>query len=73
MLATHHGQKTIADFLEMYRGRRLNLEPAFQRQSVWSNTDRQLLIQSILEGIPLPSIYLYRQIAGRRCPQVRRH
>ncbi len=61
-LVTNHGQKTIHEFVEMFKGRRLNLEPAFQRQSVWTNTDRELLIQSIREGIPLPSIYLYKQI-----------
>lgn len=68
-LTTHHGQKTIADFIEMYRGKRLNLAPAFQRQSVWSTGDRQLLIQSIIEGIPLPSVYLYRQIGAGGVPK----
>lgn len=69
MLVTHHGQKTIDEFVAMYRGRRLNLAPAFQRQSVWSNGDRQLLIQSLLEGVPLPSIYLYRQIGAGGVPK----
>jgi len=69
MLFTHHGQKTIDDFVAMYRGHRLNLDPAFQRQSVWSNADRQLLVKSVLEGIPLPSIYLYRQIGAGGVPK----
>lgn len=68
-LITHHGQKTIHEFIEMHRTRRLNLDPAFQRQSVWSRGDRQLLIQSLLEGIPLPSIYLYRQVGAGGVPK----
>lgn len=68
-LTTHHGQKTIHEFIEMFRSRRLNLDPAFQRQSVWSTRDRQLLIESLLEGIPLPSIYLYRQIGSGGVPK----
>jgi hypothetical protein len=68
-LTTHHGQRTIHDFVEMFRARKLNLEPAFQRQSVWSLGDRRLLIQSLLEGIPLPSIYLYRQVGAGGVPK----
>ncbi|CAB5009708.1 MAG: DUF262 domain-containing protein [Actinobacteria bacterium] len=66
-LRTKHGTATISQFVDWYRSGALNLEPAFQRNSVWSTRDRQLLIASILHGIPLPSIYLYKQVgrAGR--------
>ncbi|WP_343501946.1 DUF262 domain-containing protein [Alloyangia pacifica] len=38
----------------------LELNPTYQRDFVWSNSDSQLLIESILRGIPLPSIILAR-------------
>lgn len=38
----------------------LNLTPSYQRGDVWSTGDRQLLIESILRGIPLPSIILLK-------------
>lgn len=60
-LTTHHGTKTIQDFLDLYAARRLNLAPAFQRQSVWTVRDRRLLINSIFDNMPIPSVYLYRQ------------
>lgn len=60
-LETHHGTRTIQDFLDLYSHKRLNLSPAFQRQSVWSSRDRQHLVSSIFDSIPLPSVYLYRQ------------
>lgn len=37
-----------------------NLTPSYQRGDVWKNTDRQALIESILRGVPLPSIILLR-------------
>lgn len=36
----------------------LNLTPSYQRGDVWSTNDRQALIESVLRGIPLPSIIL---------------
>lgn len=38
----------------------LDLNPTYQRDYVWSNSESQLLIESILRGIPLPSIILAR-------------
>jgi hypothetical protein len=64
-LKTHHGTKTIQDFVDMWRGKRLNLSPAFQRQSVWTAGDRRYLINSIFDNMPIPSVYLYLQ-TGRR-------
>lgn len=37
-----------------------NLTPSYQRGDVWRNADRQSLIESILRGVPLPSIILLR-------------
>ena len=37
-----------------------NLTPSYQRGDVWRNADRQSLMESILRGVPLPSIILLR-------------
>lgn len=39
---------------------RLNLSPSYQRGDVWPAADAQKLIESILRGIPLPSIILLK-------------
>jgi hypothetical protein len=44
----------------------LNLEPGFQRDSVWNVTDRRLLIDTIVRNYPLPAIFLYRRLEGGR-------
>lgn len=41
-------------------GMKLNLTPSYQRGDVWRTGDRQALIESILRGIPLPSVILLR-------------
>lgn len=44
----------ISEFTDMG----LNLTPSYQRGDVWRTGDRQALIESILRGIPLPSVIL---------------
>jgi hypothetical protein len=53
--------KTIKDIENLYKAGLLNLEPGFQRQSVWSERDRAKLVDSILRNYPLPAIFLYRR------------
>lgn len=45
----------------------LNLTPSYQRGDVWTTSDRQALIESVLRGIPLPSIILLE--TGPTTPQ----
>jgi uncharacterized protein with ParB-like and HNH nuclease domain len=55
------GDKTIADLINLQKNSQLNLEPAFQRDSVWRPLHRRRFIQTILDGYPVPSIFLYRR------------
>ena len=61
-LRTEYQTRTIHELVNLYGQKSLNLQPAFQRQSVWTLKDRRMLTMSVLNGIPLPSIYLYKQI-----------
>jgi 5-methylcytosine-specific restriction endonuclease McrA len=54
-------QKTVQTIIHHYENDQLNLEPGFQRSSVWSESDRGKLIDSILRNYPLPSIFLYKR------------
>src|SRR5204863_9473912 len=59
---THRPEtKTVTDIVNLFEDELLNLEPGFQRQSVWSERDRAKLIDSILRNYPLPAIFLYRR------------
>ncbi|WP_332643075.1 DUF262 domain-containing protein [Aeromicrobium sp.] len=39
---------------------RLDLSPSYQRDDVWPTSDSQILIESILRGIPLPSVIILK-------------
>lgn len=54
-------KKTIQELIYHYEKGNLNLEPAFQRESVWQEFQRRRLIKSIWENIPIPSIFLYER------------
>jgi len=60
-LKVEYDTKTILELVNLQKQKHLNLEPGFQRKSVWSITDRRKLIQSVLEGYPVPSVFLYRR------------
>ncbi len=53
--------KSVLDLCNLYEGGNLNLDPGFQRQSVWIERDRAKLIDSILRNYPIPAIFLYRR------------
>jgi hypothetical protein len=60
-LQSAYCERTINELLLMFKSRQINLNPGFQRNSVWTSTDRRRLIQSILGRYPLPSIFLYER------------
>src|ERR1700687_2400271 len=53
--------RTVLDLKNLYEHDNLNLEPGFQRQSVWTERDRAKLVDSILKNFPVPAIFLYRR------------
>ena len=53
--------KPIHDLVHLYNNRQLNLNPGFQRNSVWTTKDRAKLIESVIRNYPVPAIFLYRR------------
>ena len=45
---------------------KLNLSPAFQRGQVWTPKIRRRLIENIVQGRPIPAIFLYKEATGTR-------
>ena len=61
MVHFHTKQLSISSVLgKLKRG--LQLNPSYQRNSVWTRSQKQLLIDSILSKIPIPSLY-FNEIA----------
>lgn len=45
---------------------KINLSPVFQRGHVWPLTVRKKLIKNILQGKPIPAIFLYKEPSGSK-------
>jgi hypothetical protein len=48
----------IHEFVQHAADGELDLSPSYQRADVWPTADAQLLIESVLRGIPLPSVII---------------
>ena len=45
---------------------KINLSPPFQRGHVWRPNTRRKLIQNMIDGKPIPAVFLYKQESGTR-------
>src|SRR5208337_2631977 len=48
----------IAQYYQWHIGGSLELAPPFQRKPVWSQRNRSYLIDTILQNLPIPEIYI---------------
>lgn len=49
---------------DFHRRGLINMDPPYQRRTVWSDEYRRDFIDTILRGYPVPEIFLYRQITA---------
>jgi hypothetical protein len=52
----------ITWFLDQRRNGQLELDPPYQRRSVWSPRDRRYFLDTIFRGYPSPAIFLYKRL-----------
>jgi len=50
----------ITEFAQYADDNELDLSPSYQRADVWPTGDAQLLIESVLRGVPLPSVIILK-------------
>ncbi len=48
----------------MYDNREITIDPEFQRLFRWNNSQKSRLVESLLLGIPLPSIFVFETESG---------
>ena len=49
--------------VDLYRNNQLNLDPPYQRRSVWTRSDQQYFLDTIFRNYPSPPIFLHKTIA----------
>lgn len=64
--AKKHVSLTVRDLLRLYDEGRINLNPGFQRQSVWKISDKRQLIDTLLRQMPLPNLFFWERKQGNR-------
>ena len=52
----------ISWFLDLAANGQLELDPPYQRRSVWSAKDRRYFLDTIFRGYPSPAIFLHKQV-----------
>lgn len=52
----------ISWFLDLYNNGQLDLDPSYQRRSVWSVKDKRFFLDTIFRGYPSPSIFLHKVV-----------
>jgi len=55
---------TVRELISLYKEGELDIHPEFQRFMRWSDEQKTKLIESLLLGIPIPSIFLYQRTDG---------
>lgn len=53
---------SINDFVEWDKNKQLELNPAFQRRSVWSDKAKSYLMDTIIRGKPIPKVFIRQKI-----------
>ena len=57
------GTQDISWFLDLEKNGQLNLDPHYQRRSVWTAKDRRYFLDTIFRNFPSPAIFLHKTIS----------
>ncbi len=56
---------TVQDLLNLYHANKLNLNPPYQRNDVWSAAAQKSLVDTIMLGQPMPNFFLLKKPQGQ--------
>lgn len=55
------GSLTVKKLISLYEEKKLNLNPPYQRNDIWTKKAKSELIDSIQKGYPLPTFFLFKK------------
>ncbi|MBC7103410.1 MAG: DUF262 domain-containing protein [Parvibaculum sp.] len=56
--------QNLAFFYDLHKRSLLNLDPPYQRRSIWSQRFKDFFIDTVLNNFPCPAIFLYEEISA---------
>ncbi|WP_373529508.1 DUF262 domain-containing protein [Nostoc sp.] len=54
--------QTVSWFWDLYNRKLLELDPPYQRRSVWNQDYKDFFVDTVLNGYPAPAIFIYQEI-----------
>ncbi len=64
-MRTNLNSKPISEMFEQFTLKNVNLQPKYQRRLVWPFKNKVYLIDSILQGLPLPKFFLQIRVDSK--------
>ena len=64
LVRTDAYQMSIGELVTMYENEEITINPEFQRLFRWQSGQKSRLIESLLLGIPVPSIFVFEKADG---------
>jgi hypothetical protein len=61
-----NAEMKIEELVGSFRDGKINLVPSFQRGRVWKPRLRQKLLENMVQGKPIPAIFLYKEPSGSK-------
>ena len=58
-----HNFQTVSWFFDISKRGLLDLDPPYQRRSVWNQSFRDYFVDTVLLGLPAPAIFLFEEIS----------
>lgn len=62
-MSRRHNFQTVSWFNDLYRRKLLELDPPYQRRSVWNQRFKDYFIDTVLLAYPAPAIFLFEEIS----------
>lgn len=61
-MSRRHNFQNLSWFYDLHKRRLLNLDPPYQRRSVWNQAFKDYFVDTVLLNYPSPAIFLYEEI-----------
>ena len=61
----------VSWFLDLYNQGKLDLNPSYQRKSIWNTKDKEFFIDTVINNYPCPAVFLYKDIDENGCTTYR--
>ncbi len=56
---------TIKRMIKLYKSKKLNLNPPYQRNDIWTDNDKKYLIDSIVKNYPIQNFYIRKSTSNK--------